>query len=416
MYRKDRRCFTLVELLVVIAISNVFTMARNGFAQPANDAQGQRAMTNSIQSLPIDEVLRNHRTSKHRTESPISLIAPVVVRQDDPDGPRYQEALGYTFLIERAGFPGLAQMDDGKLVLTMRTGDGMRILFSEDEGMSWSRPRPIPIGRCSPVNLGGAKVMLRGQTNNLVISDDAGRTWSDPEPIPPLPGGAKYHTDLALNGLVEGDTVTFIFWTEDPEIVKREDWTYSFIRRYNVASHTWSDPQFFPEQWRGNEGAITRAKNGNLVAAFRWVMAGISRPSDHWNGQFTTVSKDDGKTWSEPSIHLAYGHVHQSLLPFPDGRILMTYASRIGELEGRTYHGIEAVMSHDHGETWDWAHRYILFRWSSGYMHGPQSVRLSDGRVLTAFMYHTDFPWANGDPDQGPIRFMGHVSVVIWSP
>ncbi len=412
MYRKDRGGFTLIELSLVIAISSVFTMARNGFAQPASDADRQKAITNSIQTLPIDEVLRNHRTTKHRTESPISLIAPVVVRTDDPDGPRYQEALGYTFLIERAGFPGLAQMDDGKLVLTMRTQYGMRILFSEDEGMSWSQPRPIPIGRCSPVNLGGAKLMLRGNEGNLVISDDAGRTWSDPEPIPPIPGGTEFYPDLALNGLVEGDTVTFIFCTVDRE----KEWWRSFIRRYNVASHTWSDPQFFSEAWNSNEGSITRAKNGNLVAAFRFLKPGTPQPSDHWQGQFTIVSKDDGKTWSERSIHLAYGHVHQSLLPFPDGRILMTYASRIGELNGRTYHGIEAVMSHDHGKTWDWAHRYILFRWSSGYIHGPQSVLLSDGRVLTSFMYHTDFPWANGDPDQGPIRFMGHASVVIWSP
>ncbi len=254
--------------------------------------------------------------------------------------------------------------------------------------------------------------MLRGNAGNLLFSDDAGHTWSDPEPIPPLSGGLKTYTDLALNGLVEGDTVTFIFFTRVGD-TKRD---VSFIRRYNVGSRTWSDPQFFPRTWNSNEGSITRAKNGNLVAAFRFVMPGIPQPSDHWCGQFTTISKDDGKTWSEPSVHLKYGHVHQSLLPFPDGRTLMTYASRIGELEGRNYHGIEAVMSYDHGETWDWARRYILFRWSSGYMHGPQSVLLSDGRILTSFMYHTDFPWANDDPDQGPIRFMGHVSVVIWSP
>lgn len=136
---KDQQRFALVELLVLVIISGVFTMAKNAFAQPANNADGQPAITNSIQTLPIDKVFKNHRTTKHRTESPISLIAPVVVRQDDPHSPKYQEALGYTFLIERAGFPALTRMDDGKLVLTMRTEYGNRILFSEDEGMSWSR-------------------------------------------------------------------------------------------------------------------------------------------------------------------------------------------------------------------------------------------------------------------------------------
>ena len=40
----------------------------------------------------------------------------------------------------------------------------------------------------------------------------------------------------------------------------------------------------------------------------------------------------------------------------------MTYAARIGELEGRTYHGIEGVLSHNHGATWDWRHRYYFDR------------------------------------------------------
>lgn len=39
-----------------------------------------------------------------------------------------------------------------------------------------------------------------------------------------------------------------------------------------------------------------------------------------------------------------YGQVHHSLLTFPDGRILMTYVARIGELDGRTYNGHEAVI------------------------------------------------------------------------
>ena len=67
--------------------------------------------------------------------------------------------------------------------------------------------------------------------------------------------------------------------------------------------------------------------------------------SDHWRGILTSRSTDDGKTWDEPVIHSRYGHVHEHLLPLPDGRVLMTFAARIGELEGRTYHGIEAVLT-----------------------------------------------------------------------
>ena len=89
----------------------------------------------------------------------------------------------------------------------------------------------------------------------------------------------------------------------------------------------------------------------------------------------------------------------------------MTYAARIGELDGRVYHGIEAVMSYDNGVTWDWQHRYILFRASNGPMHSPQSVLLSDGRVLTVFMEHKDF-----SHKATPEMRIQYTSAVIWSP
>ena len=116
-------------------------------------------------------------------------------------------------------------------------------------------------------------------------------------------------------------------------------------------------------------------------------------------------------------MHSQYGHVHTHLLCLPDGRVLMTFAARIGELEGRTYHGIEAVLSADGGETWDWQRRYVLFRAFDGTTHSPQSVRLRDGRMLTVLMHHTTCSWTD-QPDrcrEGNLIRFGHVSVVIWS-
>ena len=68
-----------------------------------------------------------------------------LVRRDSPEGSKYQEAHSYNFLLNSAKFPGLAQMDDGRLVLTLSAelSDGRHelILFSDDEGLSWSQPR-----------------------------------------------------------------------------------------------------------------------------------------------------------------------------------------------------------------------------------------------------------------------------------
>ena len=78
--------------------------------------------TNSIQTLPVGDVLEERKTDPSGQlpgSRVISAISPVVVRQDAPAGPSHQEALGYTFLVNAPKYPGLAAMDDVKLVLTL---------------------------------------------------------------------------------------------------------------------------------------------------------------------------------------------------------------------------------------------------------------------------------------------------------
>ena len=108
--------------------------------------------------------------------------------------------------------------------------------------------------------------------------------------------------------------------------------------------------------------------------------------------------------------------MHSRLLTLSSGDILLTYAVRMGELDGEVYHGIEAVLSSDNGKTWDWDRRFILFRWAMHQsMHSPQSIELADGRILTLFGYHYDAKW-----NEGPLGAagypMGITSTVIWSP
>ena len=98
----------------------------------------------------------------------------------------------------------------------------------------------------------------------------------------------------------------------------------------------------------------------------------------------------------------------------PNGDILLTYAARMGELDGMVYHGIEAVISRDHGKTWNWAQRYYLYRWSiHASMHSPQSVLLSDGRILTVFLYHYDAPW--GKRILSAALNIGMIDAIYWS-
>ena len=172
----------------------------------------QDKLTNSvIHTLPLAAVVSNHQAGRDGDYPPsrvTSTISPVVVRQNDPGGPQYQEALGYTFLLNSPKYPGLCQMDDGTLVLTLTaalsgeievrtTGnypgtyvnENKRtdvILFSKDQGMSWSQPRRIPGYRTTPMNLGGNRLMIRGWNSKIDVpeafrfwfSEDEGETWS----------------------------------------------------------------------------------------------------------------------------------------------------------------------------------------------------------------------------------------------
>lgn len=438
MTRVADRFGTLLTLIVFLSTS--ICLADPPGPRAIHGPNNDDTLTNRVMhTLPLAEVVADHRTGSDGQYLPsrvTTTISPVVVRQNDPQGPKYQEGIGYSFLLNAPKYPGLTKMDDGTLVLTLTaalsggpafgTDDGRNdlILFSKDDGYSWSRPRRIPGYRTTPMNLGGRRLMLRGWVSHvdtfenfrLWFSDDHGATWSDPEKVPPLPDGREVNTDVAPNMLIEGDTIRFMFYTSDGGGYFR---TGTVIRPYNHTTHTWGEPYFFPDKWmqfaRSSEASITRAKNGDLVASFRSHRPGIPSPSDHWRSILTARSTDDGKTRSRPDVHSLYGQVHHSLLTFPDGRILMTYAARLGELDGRLYHGHEAVFSHDNGKTWDWSGRYILFRGTDGAMHSPQSVRLSDGRLLTVVMHPVSYTWKD-EHTKGNLIGISNVSVVIWTP
>ena len=407
-------------------------------------------LTNSIQTIPIDRILQTEAKPDgvfYPSTRVISALSPVVVRRDDPDGAHHQEALGYKFIINRSGFPGLTRMDDGTLVLTLHAmlrpqssadGEDARatslILFSQDDGMSWTQPKRIDIRRCSPVNLGGGKLMLRGfradgenqGPGGFRFSDDAGGTWSPLEPMPLLPDGRPAHTDVSYHPLVEGNVVTFLFWARvgqgHSNWEKGEVGTEALVWRYRLDSHAWDEPVFLPREWGLNEGSVTRAGDGSLVAVIRTQMLGTPlHNNDHLMGMATCRSTDEGQTWTQPARHFHYGHHHCSLQNLPDGRILLTYVARIGQLDGRNYHGVEAVLSHDHGATWDWERRCILYRTPDACPHSPQSAVLSDGRILTVLMDHTTYSWSDRSDEPAELTKYNistrasHVHAVIWS-
>lgn len=387
----------------------------------------KRAIPTPKDTIPLERleklVSRNDRATyaKDRVISPPMSIA---IRQEHPDRPTYQEGRSYTFLVNSMKFPKMTRLGDGRIVLMAsawlhrtETGGERRsvfVIYSDDDGETWSQPRELPNmqHRPRPVSLGGQKLLA--YWFELAHSEDGGETWSESLPHPlRLENGQV----TALHGtiLAEGNDLRLITASEAPPHGPT-GWTgYSWLWHSQDAGRTWDKPIKIPEDWHTSEGSVTRAKDGALVASFRTNQAtGFPSYCDHFRRVTTARSMDNGRTWTHHQVHFNYGKVHTKLLVLRNGDILMTYAARMGELEGEMYHGIEAVLSRDHGRTWGWDRRFILFRWAMHQsMHTPDSIELADGRILTVFTYHYHASWG---PGSFGASALGMTQAVFWSP
>jgi hypothetical protein len=355
-------------------------------------------------------------------------LGPRVIRRgENAKTATYQECTGYTFLVNSMKRPRLVRLENGKLVLSAtawlrKTGEEIPILLtSDDEGQSWSQPRQVNF-HGELVALGGDKVGCI--STKSTFSDDGGKTWTEPMSSP-LPDGKAlhHHGTVAFNGkriaavgYYEGAPRPPVGWS-----------AYSVLRFSDDLGLTWGNPISLPKEWQTSEGALAFARDGALVVALRTgpkrstleasgqPVGGLIGYNDHWRRITTARSVDGGTTWTDHQVHFRFGKTHSEMITLPNGDILLTYAVRIGELDGRPYHGIEAVLSHDNGKTWDWANRHFLFRWDMmAAMHSPQSVVLSDGRIMTVFLYHYDATWGKRIVPEA--LNIGMVDAIFWSP
>jgi hypothetical protein len=175
----------------------------------------------------------------------------------------------------------------------------------------------------------------------------------------------------------------------------------AYLRSSTDEGRSWTGGIQVP-QWDGvSEVGILLATNGNLVATCRTDISTAfpGETLDWYEGLGVSISKDGGSTWSDVNKLYDYGRHHASMLLMPNDDIVMTYVVRKGypdTPDGYAQFGIEAVVSHDNGNSWDLDHRYILDTWvstrpsadSNFWWSGPfntSSVLLPDGSILTAF-------------------------------
>ena len=91
--------------------------------------------------------------------------------------------------------------------------------------------------------------------------------------------------------------------------------------------------------------------------------------------------------------------MHANLLRLPNDDLVMTVIQRLDIRDGKLasyQRGCDALISHDHGQTWNLDRMYILDDWSynnpaqwyecvSGHLY---STSMGDGSVLTAYGHY----------------------------
>ena len=288
------------------------------------------------------------------------------------------------------------------------------VLTSDDQGANWSKPQPVlpdepaharHLLGVSLTYLGDGQLLCGVEGKLRCRSVDYGQTWSS-EPIPPNSHGGGWNQWDPY--LVDRDAATGKV-TQVIETGYRgstDGGQEAFLRSSRDLGKTWKDATRVPQWAKVSEAALARAANGHIVAACRTDIPPSKQGEtlDHFEGLGVSISTDEGRTWSEVRKLFDWGRHHPSLVVMPTGDIVMTYVVRKGYIDtedGFPQFGIEAVISRDHGRTWDLDHRNLLHTWvgnrkgSNQSAPGPQAwwassqatstVLLPDGNLLTAF-------------------------------
>jgi len=275
------------------------------------------------------------------------------------------------------------------------------ISFSDDHGATWSVPKSIPGAGLTLTYLGNGTLL-----SDNMVSHDYGETW---EALP-----KQTVREVWLPSLVDRDPKTGkvtrlakAFWSPIREwgTLKTGAYAQGYISFSYDEGKTWQDEVKVPQWLKVSEIALARAKNGDMVAACRLDLNDLLDPTamDNYTGTGVSISKDNGKTWSDPhtpkNTLFDWGRTHMWLETMPDGDMIMSYNVRRGYPDapgGYPQFGAEAVVSHDNGRTWDIDHRYILHVyegnvpardfWSfQGATSNASTAILPDGTLLTAF-------------------------------
>ncbi len=229
------------------------------------------------------------------------------------------------------------------------------LVRSTDNGVTWSKP--VKLANCDPSAHGP-----------IVTKDGAllqiGRRIADPDPDAVSKNKVGLSVLSVSRSTDGGQTWTYVC----PEI--------PLTKQENDAPGRFHDPH------------LAELPDGSLVAVVRYDCVGTTGKYLHHEHGLMRVARstDGGKTWT-PFAETPMLGFPPHLLTLPDGKLICTYARRVGRSSvWNPAHGIYATLSTDGGKTWDGANEIQLLPTVPIYQMGsPASCVLSNGDILTVY-------------------------------
>ncbi len=370
-------------------------------------------------------------------------LAAQEVDQREPDAVlrlRSFSARRVTVIGEAGGyFPVAARLKDGRIAAVLRGGGShidvrgrLDIVFSSDEGETWTAPRILVDGPNDDRNPAfgvapdgtvvlayliaygypankteeelrkiGTVNFLRGSGIYVIRSHDNGNTWDPPSMIQMFKG--SYPSPYGKIVTLDDGTLLMTLYTKDnfhnvPMPSPGPLANYAYALRSTDNGKTWGGISLMGAGF--DETALIQTRNKDVLALMRsgpGVAGGTPRLA-----LFLTRSKDRGKTWSAPQRVTRESEIPADLVELPDGRIVLCHGQRNYPM------GVHAIVSSDGGATFNLRDRLSLSWFANNRDTGyPSSILRKDGKIVTLY-YQMDDP-AN-HPQSAKCR------ALIWEP
>lgn len=246
----------------------------------------------------------------------------------------------------------IVELSDGRLLMAV----GNATMVSDDDGETWSEPRPIYEGDPPGVPTTGQLIRTREGTLVLVFMDIGAQNW-------------KWNNE-----------------TGAPDVADLDVWSI----RSTDEGQTWTDRQRILDGYCGALMDIVETPEGEIVVPVQDLLLNPAR-----HAQYTFTSSDQGQSWVQSNVIDIGGHGHHdggceaAITTLSDGRLYMLLRTNLDRYW--------EAFSADH-------HYWREVRPSAIAASSSPAVllRLQSGRI--ALVYNQLYPEGTSDPVGYPRR------------